>query len=65
MRSFDAFYARLRAFPPQALLGPAFYAGLAERRTIVFRVTPVYGRPPRDINAPSAASHAQEARERA
>ena len=49
-------YARLRAFPPQAVLGPCFSTGW--RWSFMFRVvTPVYGRP--------AGRAKQEARERA
>jgi hypothetical protein len=52
----DARYARLRAFPPQAVLGPCFSTGW--RSAFVFHnVTPVYGRPAesrsrRPVNGP-------------
>jgi hypothetical protein len=36
-------HARLRAFPPQAVLGPCFSTG--SPMVFQLRVTPVYGRP--------------------
>ena len=50
LRSDHACHARLRAFPPKAVVGPNVYVGL-ERRGDDWIVTPIHGRPARRARA--------------